>query len=99
MEAVDCLIRSQLVNMQQYDLHLAQSMENGLNYMAVAFAMQLVQRICTEDKHDQSNEVCRLCMGHCGNVMPTLAQVGLLKLALGCKSYLTLYYFVLECSE
>lgn len=52
VEAVDCLIHSQLVVMPQYDIHLAQSMDNGLNYMAVAFAMQLVQRFCTDlDKH------------------------------------------------
>ncbi|XP_013418035.1 CCR4-NOT transcription complex subunit 1 [Lingula anatina] len=50
LDAVDCLIKSHLVNMQQYDLHLAQQMENGLNYMAVAFAMQLVQRYCVEEK-------------------------------------------------
>ena len=47
-----------MVNMQQYDLHLAQAMENGLNYMAVAFAMQLVQRFCVDDKStNQLNEV------------------------------------------
>jgi len=50
LEAVDGLIRSHLVNMLQYDLHLAQSMENGLNYMAIAFAMQLVQRFCLPEK-------------------------------------------------
>ena len=50
LEAVDSLIRSHLVNMVQYDLHLAQSMENGLNYMAVAFTMQLVQRFCMPEK-------------------------------------------------
>ena len=58
LEAVDSLIRSHLVTMQQYDLHLAQSMENGLNYMAVAFAMQLVQRFCIPEKQaSQANEV------------------------------------------
>ncbi len=51
LEAVEVLIRSHLVNMQQYDMHLAQGMENGLNYMAVAFTMQLVQRFCLDDKH------------------------------------------------
>ena len=51
LEAVEVLIRSHLVNMQQYDMHLATSMENGLNYMAVAFAMQLIQRFCMDDKH------------------------------------------------
>lgn len=50
VDAVDCLIRAHLVQMQQYDQHLAASMENGLNYMAVAFSMQLVQRFCVEDK-------------------------------------------------
>jgi CCR4-NOT transcription complex subunit 1 len=57
LEAVEALVRNHLVNMQQYDLHLAQTMENGLNYMAVAFSMQLVQRFCVDDKHGtQVNE-------------------------------------------
>lgn len=51
-EAIDLLIRSQLVNLQQYDLFLAQHMENGVNYMAVGFAMQLVQRYCVDEKHN-----------------------------------------------
>ncbi|XP_009951103.1 PREDICTED: CCR4-NOT transcription complex subunit 1 [Leptosomus discolor] len=50
VEAVELLIRSHLVNMQQYDLHLAQSMENGLNYMAVAFAMQLVKILLVDER-------------------------------------------------
>ncbi|XP_049786692.1 CCR4-NOT transcription complex subunit 1 isoform X4 [Schistocerca cancellata] len=50
LEAVDCLIRSHLVNLQQYDLHLAHSMEGGLNYMAVAFAMQLVQLYLIDER-------------------------------------------------
>ena len=33
-----------MVNMQQFDVHLAQMMDSGHNYMAVAFVMQLVQR-------------------------------------------------------
>jgi len=45
---VDLLISYQLVLMQQYDVHLAHSMENGMNYPAVVFAMQLVQRFCTD---------------------------------------------------
>jgi len=48
IEAVDLLISNQLVLMQQYDVHLAHSMENGMNYPAVVFAMQLVQRFCTD---------------------------------------------------
>ncbi|XP_024911755.1 CCR4-NOT transcription complex subunit 1 [Cynoglossus semilaevis] len=50
VEAVELLIRNHLVNMQQYDLHLAQSMENGLHYMAVAFAMQLVKLLLVDDR-------------------------------------------------
>ena len=44
IEAVDCLVRAHMVNMQQFDVHLAQMMDSGHNYMAVAFVMQLVQR-------------------------------------------------------
>ncbi|XP_078337543.1 CCR4-NOT transcription complex subunit 1-like isoform X2 [Crassostrea virginica] len=51
IEALDCLIRNQLVNLPQYDMYLVQLMENGMNYMAVAFAMQLIQRYCISDKH------------------------------------------------
>ncbi|XP_078524737.1 CCR4-NOT transcription complex subunit 1 isoform X5 [Lissotriton helveticus] len=50
VEAVELLIRNHLVNMPQYDLHLAQSMENGLNYMAVAFAMQLVKLLLVDER-------------------------------------------------
>ncbi|XP_053558399.1 CCR4-NOT transcription complex subunit 1 [Bombina bombina] len=50
VEAVELLIRNHLVNMPQYDLHLAQSMENGLNYMAVAFAMQLVKILLVDER-------------------------------------------------
>ncbi|CAK8681219.1 CCR4-NOT transcription complex subunit 1-like isoform X2 [Clavelina lepadiformis] len=49
VEAVELLIRSHLVNMQQYDQHLAQAMENGLNYMALVFAMQLVKLFLVEE--------------------------------------------------
>lgn len=51
VEAVEVLIRAHLVNMQTYDQHLALSMSNGINYTAVAFSMQLVQRFCMDEKH------------------------------------------------
>ncbi|KAK3085676.1 hypothetical protein FSP39_006989 [Pinctada imbricata] len=51
LEAIDCLIRTSLVDMPQYDRYLVQLMENGMNYMAIAFAIQLVQRYCVDDKH------------------------------------------------
>ncbi|XP_069701673.1 CCR4-NOT transcription complex subunit 1 isoform X6 [Periplaneta americana] len=50
LDGIDVLIRSHLLNLQQYDLHLAQSMESGMNYMAVAFAMQLVQLYLVDDR-------------------------------------------------
>ena len=55
MEAVHLLLRSQLISMPQYDLHLAQMMNNGLHYMAVAFAMQLIQRLFVDDKQAASH--------------------------------------------
>lgn len=42
LEVLDCFIRSQLVNMQQFDVYLVQLMENGINYMVVVFVMQLI---------------------------------------------------------
>lgn len=50
LDAVDLFIRAHLVNLQQYDLALAQAMDNGMNYVAVAFAMQLVQHYLVEDR-------------------------------------------------
>lgn len=43
--------------MSQYDMYLAQLMENGLNFMAVGLAMQLVQRFCVDDKQSTITEV------------------------------------------
>lgn len=53
IDALDTLIRAGLVNLPQYDLALAQLMENGINYMAVNFAMQLVQLFLIEDRSNQ----------------------------------------------
>ncbi|VDP15420.1 unnamed protein product [Soboliphyme baturini] len=50
VDAVDILIRSQLVNMVTYDLQLAQSMESGMNYPAVHFAQQLVRLYFVEER-------------------------------------------------
>ena len=44
-------------------------MENGLNYMGVAFAMQLVQRYCIDEKHSQINEADFF------NTIETLARI------------------------
>lgn len=39
LDAVDFLIRNQLINMVSYDIHLCQQMDSGLNY-AVSYLMQ-----------------------------------------------------------
>ncbi|CAL1280479.1 unnamed protein product [Larinioides sclopetarius] len=49
-EAVDLLIRNHLINLQAYDLHLTQSMENGMNVVAVQFAMQLVKMYLLDER-------------------------------------------------
>ncbi|XP_063987616.1 CCR4-NOT transcription complex subunit 1 [Diachasmimorpha longicaudata] len=48
-EAVDCLIRSHLVNFAQFDIALAQTMDAG-SVMATAFAMQLVQMYLIDER-------------------------------------------------
>lgn len=61
IDAVDTLIKSGLVNIPQYDLALAQCMENGLNYIGVNFAMQLVQLYLIDDRSGQfvtDNDFC-----------------------------------------
>lgn len=50
LEAVDTLIRSHLLHMPQYDVYLAHSMDGGMNYVAVAFAMQLIQHYLIEER-------------------------------------------------
>ncbi|XP_013184897.1 CCR4-NOT transcription complex subunit 1 isoform X2 [Amyelois transitella] len=52
IEAIDCLIRNHLINLHQYDIALAHMMETGNNYMAVAFAMQLVQLYLVDDRNN-----------------------------------------------
>jgi len=56
--------------MQQYDVHLAHSMENGLNYPAVVFAMQLVQRFLLDEKH-----AIQLSEGDFINTIDMLARI------------------------
>jgi CCR4-NOT transcription complex subunit 1 len=61
LEAVDTLIRSGLVHVPQYDMALAQCMENGVNYMGVNFAMQLVQLYLIDERSNQfvtDNDLC-----------------------------------------
>ncbi|GBP76975.1 CCR4-NOT transcription complex subunit 1 [Eumeta japonica] len=52
LEAVDCLIQNHLINWPQYDIALVHMMDNGNNYVAVAFAMQLVRVYLIEDRNN-----------------------------------------------
>ncbi|KAK9499689.1 hypothetical protein O3M35_002692 [Rhynocoris fuscipes] len=52
LDCIDVLIRSQFMNMQQFDLHLAHAMDNGQNYVAVNFAMQLIQIYLLDDRNN-----------------------------------------------
>lgn len=70
IDAVDTLIKSGLVNVPQYDMALAQCMENGLNYMGVSFAMQLVQSYLIEDRSNQFVTESDLC-----NTIEMLAKI------------------------
>lgn len=48
-EAIDCLIRSHLISLPQYDRSLAHLIESG-NAMATLFAMQLVQLYLIDER-------------------------------------------------
>lgn len=52
-EAVDILIRAGLINLPQYDVYLAQCIDNGMNYMAVTLAVQIIQLFLIEDRSNQ----------------------------------------------
>ncbi|XP_068117639.1 CCR4-NOT transcription complex subunit 1-like isoform X2 [Hyperolius riggenbachi] len=52
VEAVELLIWNHLVNMNQFDAHLAQSMENGSNKKALRFAMQLVKNLLVDERSE-----------------------------------------------
>ncbi|XP_034255857.1 CCR4-NOT transcription complex subunit 1 isoform X2 [Thrips palmi] len=69
-DAIDCLVRSGLVNMQQYDLHLATAMDNGLNFPVVAFAMHLVQMYLIDERLNTNVTETDL-----GNTIEMLARI------------------------
>ncbi|KAG7189600.1 hypothetical protein KM043_017285 [Ampulex compressa] len=70
-EAVDCLIRSHLLNLPQYDLALAQAMEAG-NVMATAFAMQLVQLYLIDER--QTTHVTESDLFHTIEILARMAH-------------------------
>jgi len=50
IEAIDVLIRAGMLNIPIYDLHLAFSMENGTNYVAMAYVKQLLQHYLIDNR-------------------------------------------------
>ncbi|XP_060519791.1 CCR4-NOT transcription complex subunit 1 isoform X2 [Cylas formicarius] len=70
IDAVDTLIKSGLVNVPQYDMALAQCLENGLNYMGVSFAMQLVEHYLINDRSGSFISESDLC-----NTIEILAKI------------------------
>lgn len=50
LDVVELFIRSGFVIMSQYDMYLANLMENGLNQTGINFVSQLMQRLCVDDK-------------------------------------------------
>lgn len=51
VDAVDTLIRAKLVNMLQFDAHLANAMDKGTNAPAMQFAMQLIQMYLVDERY------------------------------------------------
>lgn len=50
LDAAELLISSNFVNIANYDMMLSQLMDNGNNYLAVTFAMQLIQRFFVDER-------------------------------------------------
>jgi CCR4-NOT transcription complex subunit 1 len=48
---LDVLVRSHLVSLAQLDGSIAQAMDNGNNFLAVSFGMQLVQLYLIDDRN------------------------------------------------
>ncbi|XP_024942334.1 CCR4-NOT transcription complex subunit 1 isoform X8 [Cephus cinctus] len=71
-EAVDCLIRSHLLSLPQYDLALAQAMDAG-NAMATAFAMQLVQLYLIDER--QTTHVTESDLFHTIEILARMAHL------------------------
>lgn len=54
LEAVETLIRSGLISQTQFDVYLTSVLETGSS-PAVSFVMQVMQRICSDDKNSPHN--------------------------------------------
>lgn len=50
IDAIDVLIRAGMVNISMYDMHLAMSMENGTNYVSMAYVKQFLQNYLIDNR-------------------------------------------------
>lgn len=50
IDAIDVLIRAGMVNISMYDMHLAMSMDNGANYVAMAYIKQFLQNYLIDNR-------------------------------------------------
>ncbi|XP_014252247.1 CCR4-NOT transcription complex subunit 1 isoform X3 [Cimex lectularius] len=54
LDCLDVLLRNQFINLLQLDLHLAHAMDNGQNYVAINFAVQVIQFYLVDDRNSLS---------------------------------------------
>jgi len=50
IDAIDVLIRASMVNLNMYDMHLAMSLENGANYVSMAYTKQFMQNYLIDNR-------------------------------------------------
>lgn len=50
IDAVDILIRAGMVNISMYDMQLAMSMNNGANYVSMAYVKQFLQNYLIDNR-------------------------------------------------
>lgn len=70
LEAIDVLIRAGMLNIGIYDMHLAMSMDNGSNYVSMAYVKQFLQYYLIENRSNSPiNE------HHCQATIETLNTI------------------------
>jgi len=50
IDAIDVLIRAGMVNINMYDMHLAMSLDNGANYVSMAYIKQFMQNYLIDNR-------------------------------------------------
>lgn len=50
IEAIDIFIRAGMLNIGIYDMHLAMSMDNGVNYVSIVYVKQFLQHYLIDNR-------------------------------------------------